>query len=132
VVYTPGGGHRFYEELGPATRNGTPDRAAVAAIFEKHDMSLLRLTSPAPTLNTGSPRVSNRTLTADDSERARLGSAYASCAARSAAPTPVVVRNGDPSHVAEDFCIDDEAAVRSVDVIRMTAIPGKGTSTSGR
>lgn len=41
VVYTPGGGHRFYEELGPATRNGTPDRAAVAAIFEKHDMSLL-------------------------------------------------------------------------------------------
>lgn len=41
VVYTPGGGHRFYEELGPATRNSTPDRAAVAAIFEKHDMSLL-------------------------------------------------------------------------------------------
>ena len=41
VVYTPGGGHHFYEELGPATRNGTPDRAAVAAIFEKHDMSLL-------------------------------------------------------------------------------------------
>jgi quercetin dioxygenase-like cupin family protein len=41
VVYTPGGGHKFYEELGPATRNGTPDRAAVAAIFEQHDMSLL-------------------------------------------------------------------------------------------
>ena len=41
VVYTPGGGHRFYEELGPATRNGIPDRAVVAAIFEKHDMSLL-------------------------------------------------------------------------------------------
>src|ERR1035437_3614044 len=41
VVYTPGGGHHFYEELGPATRNGTPDRAVVAAIFEKHDMSLL-------------------------------------------------------------------------------------------
>jgi quercetin dioxygenase-like cupin family protein len=41
VVYTPGGGHRFYEELGPATRNGTPDRAGVAAIFERHDMSLL-------------------------------------------------------------------------------------------
>jgi quercetin dioxygenase-like cupin family protein len=41
VVYTPGGGHHFYEELGPATRNGTPDRATVAAIFEKHDMSLL-------------------------------------------------------------------------------------------
>ena len=41
VVYTPGGGHKFYEELGPATRNGAPDRADVAAIFEKHGMSLL-------------------------------------------------------------------------------------------
>jgi quercetin dioxygenase-like cupin family protein len=41
VVYTPGGGHKFYEGLGPATRNGTPDRAVVAAIFERHDMSLL-------------------------------------------------------------------------------------------
>jgi quercetin dioxygenase-like cupin family protein len=41
VVYTPGGGHKFYEELGPATRNGTPDRAVIAAIFEKHEMSLL-------------------------------------------------------------------------------------------
>lgn len=42
VVYTPGGGHRFYEELGPLTRNGTPpDRAAVAAVFEKYDMTLL-------------------------------------------------------------------------------------------
>ena len=41
VVYTPGGGHKFYEELGPLTRNGMPDRAVVAAVFEKHDMSLL-------------------------------------------------------------------------------------------
>ena len=41
VVYTPGGGHKFYEELGPATRNGAPDRTVVAAIFEKHGMSLL-------------------------------------------------------------------------------------------
>jgi quercetin dioxygenase-like cupin family protein len=41
VVYTPGGGHKFYEELGPATRNGAPDRTLVAAIFEKHGMSLL-------------------------------------------------------------------------------------------
>lgn len=41
VVYTPGGGHKFYEELGPATRSGTTDRAAIAAIFEKHDMTLL-------------------------------------------------------------------------------------------
>ena len=41
VVYTPGGGHRFYEELGPLTRNGAPDRAAVAACFERHDMTLL-------------------------------------------------------------------------------------------
>ena len=41
VVYTPGGGHKFYEELGPATRSGNPDRAVVAAIFEKHGMTLL-------------------------------------------------------------------------------------------
>jgi quercetin dioxygenase-like cupin family protein len=41
VVYTPGGGHRFYEELGPLTRNGQPDRAAVAACFERHGMTLL-------------------------------------------------------------------------------------------
>src|SRR6185369_4613412 len=41
VVYTPGGGHHFYEELGPLTRNGTPDRADVAACFERHEMTLL-------------------------------------------------------------------------------------------
>jgi quercetin dioxygenase-like cupin family protein len=41
VVYTPGGGHTFYEELGPLTRNGNPDRAAVAAVFERHGMTLL-------------------------------------------------------------------------------------------
>jgi quercetin dioxygenase-like cupin family protein len=41
VVYTPGGGHKFYEELGPATRSGTSDRTAIAAIFEKYDMTLL-------------------------------------------------------------------------------------------
>jgi quercetin dioxygenase-like cupin family protein len=41
VVYTPGGGHRFYEELGPVTRNGSADRAAVAAVFERHAMALL-------------------------------------------------------------------------------------------
>src|ERR1700747_589893 len=41
VVYTPGGGHTFYEELGPLTRNGSPDRATVAAVFEKYGMTLL-------------------------------------------------------------------------------------------
>lgn len=41
VVYTPGGGHKFYEELGPLTRNGAPAREAVAAVFEKYEMSLL-------------------------------------------------------------------------------------------
>lgn len=40
VVYTPGGGHRFYEEFGPATRSGA-DRATLAAIFARHDMTLL-------------------------------------------------------------------------------------------
>jgi len=41
VVYTPGGGHKFYEELGPLSRSETPDRAAIAALFEKYDMTLL-------------------------------------------------------------------------------------------
>jgi quercetin dioxygenase-like cupin family protein len=41
VVYTPGGGHRFYEELGPMSRSETPDRTAIAALFEKYDMTLL-------------------------------------------------------------------------------------------
>jgi uncharacterized RmlC-like cupin family protein len=41
VVYTPGGGHRFYEELGPAARSGTADRATIGAIFTRHDMTLL-------------------------------------------------------------------------------------------
>jgi quercetin dioxygenase-like cupin family protein len=41
VVYTPGGGHKFYEELGPISRSGHPDRAVIAALFEKYDMSLL-------------------------------------------------------------------------------------------
>jgi quercetin dioxygenase-like cupin family protein len=40
VTYVPGGGHRFYEEFGPAARSGA-DRAALAALFEKHGMSLL-------------------------------------------------------------------------------------------
>ena len=41
VVYTPGGGHRFYEELGPLTRTGSPDPTEIPACFERHDMSLL-------------------------------------------------------------------------------------------
>lgn len=41
VVYTPGGGHKFYEELGPISRSGSPDHAAIAAVFTKHDMTLL-------------------------------------------------------------------------------------------
>jgi quercetin dioxygenase-like cupin family protein len=41
VVYTPGGCHGFYAELGPATRVADPDRAEIAAIFERHGMSLL-------------------------------------------------------------------------------------------
>jgi len=40
-VYTPGGGHHFYEELGPLTRNGHPDKAVVAQVFEKYGMTLL-------------------------------------------------------------------------------------------
>jgi quercetin dioxygenase-like cupin family protein len=41
VVYTPGGGHKFYEELGPISRGAHPDRAVIAALFEKYDMTLL-------------------------------------------------------------------------------------------
>jgi quercetin dioxygenase-like cupin family protein len=41
VVYVPGGGHRFYEELGPLARSGSPDRKAIAQLFEKYDMTLL-------------------------------------------------------------------------------------------
>ena len=41
VVYVPGGGHKFYEELGPVSRAANPDRAAIAAVFTKHDMTLL-------------------------------------------------------------------------------------------
>ena len=40
VVYTPGGGHKFYEELGPASRGGA-DRKTIAGIFEKYGMTLL-------------------------------------------------------------------------------------------
>jgi quercetin dioxygenase-like cupin family protein len=41
LVYTPGGGHKFYEELGPLMRNGTPDKKVVAQVFEKYEMTLL-------------------------------------------------------------------------------------------
>jgi quercetin dioxygenase-like cupin family protein len=41
VVYTPGGGNKFYEELGPLTRNGKPDHQVVAQLFERHGLTLL-------------------------------------------------------------------------------------------
>jgi quercetin dioxygenase-like cupin family protein len=41
IVFTPGGGHRFFQELGPATRTATADREEIAAIFERHGMTLL-------------------------------------------------------------------------------------------
>src|ERR1700694_2093841 len=41
VVYTPGGGHKFYEELGPISRGAHPDRQVIGALFEKYDMALL-------------------------------------------------------------------------------------------
>ncbi len=41
VTYTPGGGHKFYEEYGPISRNGPPDPKVIAPVFERHDMSLL-------------------------------------------------------------------------------------------
>src|ERR1041384_5533089 len=41
IVYTPGGGHRFYAEFGPVARSGTADRPEIAAVFERHEMTLL-------------------------------------------------------------------------------------------
>jgi quercetin dioxygenase-like cupin family protein len=41
VVYTPGGGHKFYEELGPLSRSVPRDLKAIAALFEKYHMTLL-------------------------------------------------------------------------------------------
>jgi quercetin dioxygenase-like cupin family protein len=41
VVYTPGGGHKFYEEFGPASRKGPPDPKVLGPLFEKYNMSLL-------------------------------------------------------------------------------------------
>ena len=41
VVYVPGGGHRFYAEMGPIARADKPDRAAIAQVFTKHGMTLL-------------------------------------------------------------------------------------------
>ena len=41
ITFVPGGGHTFFEELAPATRTAAPDRAEIAAIFERHGMSLV-------------------------------------------------------------------------------------------
>lgn len=41
VVYTPGGGHKFFEEFGPISRNGPPDPKVIGPLFAKYDMSLL-------------------------------------------------------------------------------------------
>jgi len=41
ILFAPGGGHKFFEELGPATRPATHNREEVAAIFERHGMTLL-------------------------------------------------------------------------------------------
>ena len=41
VVHTPGGGHKFYEEFGPAAMSGPPDPNFPCPLFAKHDMTLL-------------------------------------------------------------------------------------------
>lgn len=41
VVYTPGGGHEFYEEFGPISRSGPPEPKRLAPVFEKYGMTLL-------------------------------------------------------------------------------------------
>jgi hypothetical protein len=63
VVYTPRGGHGFYEELGPLTRNGSPDRATVAAVFEKYGMTLLGAAADARLSSACTVARGQRTLT---------------------------------------------------------------------
>jgi quercetin dioxygenase-like cupin family protein len=41
VVYSPGGGHKFFEEFGPIMRTGHPDRKVISQTFEKYNMTLL-------------------------------------------------------------------------------------------
>jgi len=41
VVYTPGGGHKFYQEFGPLMHSDTPDKKAIAQLFEKYEMTIL-------------------------------------------------------------------------------------------
>jgi len=41
VVYTPGGGYKFYEEFGPIARMGPPDPMVLGPLFAKYDMTLL-------------------------------------------------------------------------------------------
>lgn len=41
VVYTPGSGHKFYEEFGPIARMGPPDPKVIGPLFKKYDMELL-------------------------------------------------------------------------------------------
>jgi len=41
VVYTPGGGHKFYEEFGPLSRMVPLDPKVIGPLFTKYDMELL-------------------------------------------------------------------------------------------
>jgi quercetin dioxygenase-like cupin family protein len=41
VVYTPGGGLKFFEELGPLMHSTSPDKKVIAQLFEKYAMTLL-------------------------------------------------------------------------------------------
>jgi mannose-6-phosphate isomerase-like protein (cupin superfamily) len=41
VIYTPGGGNKFFEDYGPLARSGSPDPKDIAAVFAKHAMTLL-------------------------------------------------------------------------------------------
>ncbi len=41
AVFTPGGTDKFFEEFGPLMNSGTPDQEKIAALLEKHGMSLL-------------------------------------------------------------------------------------------
>ena len=41
MVYTPGGGHKYYQELGPLRRAASPDPHKIAAVGEKYGITVL-------------------------------------------------------------------------------------------
>jgi hypothetical protein len=45
VVYTPGGGHKFYEEFGPIVRSGPPDPKVIGPFRPRRSADVARRSS---------------------------------------------------------------------------------------